>query len=318
MALIATNAIKIQRSAAVIEPLVVTHNDSYAPPSGVDGFNPVTVNVAFKTQERMVSPSLLVQEVTPVSGYDGLSKVTVNAMPQGSEGTPSATKSAVSNHSVTITPKVTNATGYITGGEKTGTAVTVTASELVSGTKTITENGTGIDVADYAEVDVDVPAGTDVSDTTATAADVLAGKSFHLADGTKTTGTIPSQAAQTIYPSVSDQIIAADKYLAGAQTVKGVKISQTLTAENIAQGVTVEIGDTDDPDRLVSIVGTHQGGGGVDIETLNVTENRTYNAPTGKAYGTVNVNVPTYDWKGTYLSNYSIYKTLDKSWEESA
>ena len=32
--------------------------------------------------------------------------------------------------------------------------------------------------------------GTDVSDTTATAADVLAGKYFHVADGTKTTGTL--------------------------------------------------------------------------------------------------------------------------------
>ncbi|MBQ4427633.1 MAG: hypothetical protein II881_07780 [Oscillospiraceae bacterium] len=74
----------------------------------------------------------------------------------GTAGTPTAAKGAVSNHSVTITPKVTNTTGYITGGEKTGTAVTVTASELVSGTKTITENGTGIDVSDYASVTVNV------------------------------------------------------------------------------------------------------------------------------------------------------------------
>jgi hypothetical protein len=51
---------------------------------------------------------------------------------------------------------VTNTTGYITGGTKNGTAVTVSASELVSGTKSITENGTGIDVANYAAVDVNV------------------------------------------------------------------------------------------------------------------------------------------------------------------
>lgn len=74
----------------------------------------------------------------------------------GSAGTPTATKGSVSNHSVTVTPSVTNTTGYITGGTKTGTGVTITASELVSGTKSITQNGTGIDVVNYASVDVSV------------------------------------------------------------------------------------------------------------------------------------------------------------------
>jgi hypothetical protein len=34
---------------------------------------------------------------------------------------------------------------------------------LVSGTKSIIENGTGIDVTDYAAVDVDVPSGNTVT-----------------------------------------------------------------------------------------------------------------------------------------------------------
>ena len=84
---------------------------------------------------------------------------TVNvALPSGTEGTPVATKGTVSNHSVTVTPSVTNTAGVITGGAHTGTAVTVTASELDSGTKSIAENGTGIDVVGYAAVDVAVPA----------------------------------------------------------------------------------------------------------------------------------------------------------------
>ncbi len=78
--------------------------------------------------------------------------------------------------------------------------------------------------------------GTDVSDTTATASDVLAGKYFHTADGTKTAGTIASQAAQTITPGTTDQTIAAGKYLAGAQTIKG---DANLLAENIKQGVVI-------------------------------------------------------------------------------
>ena len=55
-----------------------------------------------------------------------------------------------------MTPSVTNTSGYITGSTKTGTAVTVTASELESGTKSITANGTGIDVSGYSTVDVSV------------------------------------------------------------------------------------------------------------------------------------------------------------------
>ena len=73
--------------------------------------------------------------------------------------TASATKGTVSNHSVTVTPSVARTAGYITAGTATGTAVTVSASELVSGTKSITANGTGIDVTNYASVDVAVSSG---------------------------------------------------------------------------------------------------------------------------------------------------------------
>ena len=72
----------------------------------------------------------------------------------GSAGTPTATKGTVSNHQVSITPSVTNSTGWITGSTKNGTAITVTASELASGNKEITSSGTGIDVVGYSTVSV--------------------------------------------------------------------------------------------------------------------------------------------------------------------
>lgn len=83
-------------------------------------------------------------------------KISIN-IKTGTEGTPTATKGSVSNHQISVTPSVTNTEGYISGTTKTGTAVTVSASELVSGTKSISANGTGIDVTNYASVDVSVP-----------------------------------------------------------------------------------------------------------------------------------------------------------------
>lgn len=93
--------------------------------------------------------------VTAPAGYYGSAATkTVSA---GTEGTPTATKGMVSNHSISVTPSVTNSAGYISGSTKTGTAVTVTASELASGNKSITSNGTNIDVIGYSTVSVAVP-----------------------------------------------------------------------------------------------------------------------------------------------------------------
>lgn len=89
-------------------------------------------------------------------GYNNTNSYYQFEVPTGTAGTPTASKGTVSNHAVTVTPSVTNITGYITGGTLTGTGVSVSASELVSGTKSITSNGTGIDVTDYASIDVSV------------------------------------------------------------------------------------------------------------------------------------------------------------------
>ena len=71
----------------------------------------------------------------------------------GTAGTPVAEKGAVSGNKVVITPKVTNAEGYIATGTITGTAIEVTAAELVSGTKTISASGVQ-DCKTYASVSV--------------------------------------------------------------------------------------------------------------------------------------------------------------------
>ena len=79
---------------------------------------------------------------------------------------------------------------------------------------------------------------------------------------------VSRQAAQTIHPSSSDQSIAANKYLTGAQTIKGVTTTN-LSADNIKKDVVVQVGDSADPDRVVSVTGTYEGGGGGSSTTFS-------------------------------------------------
>ena len=94
--------------------------------------------------------------VTVPSGY--YASNATKTVASGTEGTPTATKGAVSSHSITVTPSVTNTAGYISGGTHNGTAVTVSASELVSGSETKTANGT-YDVTNLAQIIVNVSGG---------------------------------------------------------------------------------------------------------------------------------------------------------------
>lgn len=84
---------------------------------------------------------------------------------------------------------------------------------------------------------------------------------------------LTKQAAQTITPTTTNQTIASGKYLTGTQTIEGI-VCTNLTAENIADGVTVKIGTATDDDSVASVTGTHQGGGGgveVDTCTINIS-----------------------------------------------
>lgn len=93
--------------------------------------------------------------VTAPAGY--YPSAATMSVASGTAGTPTATKGAVNNHSISVTPSVTNTAGYISGGTINGTAVSVSASELVSGNLPITSNGSDIDVTNYATVSVSVP-----------------------------------------------------------------------------------------------------------------------------------------------------------------
>ena len=93
------------------------------------------------------------------------------------------------------------------------------------------------------------------SDADATAGKMLSGIVGYTNNG-RVTGSIQSQAAQTITPSTTDQTISFGKYLSGTQTIKG---DANLLAENIKEGV-----------ELFGIIGTYTGG-----DTVNPYKGKT-------------------------------------------
>lgn len=140
------------------------------------------------------------------------------------------------------------------------------------------------------------------SDANATAAHILTNKTAYV-NGTKITGemrniggvtetlaingsyTIPegyhdgtgsisqnlaTKAAATYNVSTSNQTIAANQYLTGAQTIRGVTVSN-LTAANIRSGVTVTVGDSANASRITSVTGTYGGSGGTTINNQDKT-----------------------------------------------
>ena len=98
----------------------------------------------------------------------------------------------------------------------------------------------GVTYQNVPEVDIPLSGGgtakfMDTSDANAVSGDMLSGKTGYV-NGQKVTGNIPSKAADTYTPGTSDQTIAANQYLSGAQTIEG---DANLVASNILRGVSI-------------------------------------------------------------------------------
>lgn len=132
-----------------VKPVVVSANGTrdITPDTGYDGLSKVELEVDVQPDLEAKQVSVTAngtQTVTPTSGKDGLSSVeiTTNVQP------------TLQSKNVTSNGTVTPDEGY-DGLSSVG--VNVPSYPEPTGTKTITENGTGIDVKDYAKVDVNVP-----------------------------------------------------------------------------------------------------------------------------------------------------------------
>lgn len=174
--------------------------------------------------------------------------------------------------------------------------------------------------------------GVSLQGDTVAADKMLSGITAHNASGTAVTGSIQSQAAQTIHPSSSDQTIASGKYLSGAQTIKGVLLTN-LSAANIKKDVVVKVGDSTDDDCVTSVTGTYEGGSAKNFQVSNTQVrlgNKTALTDTGLTLtvaetGTYNVywsafrsNTSSgYTWGTQLYIGSSSYGSENTSWSNS-
>lgn len=94
----------------------------------------------------------------------------------------------------------------------------------------------------------------DTADADITAADLRGGKKGYGASGA-VTGSMTEKAAATYNPSTSDQTISGSQYLTGAQTIRAVTLTN-LSAQYIANGITVKVGCSADDDCVAAVTGT--------------------------------------------------------------
>lgn len=194
-------------------------------------------------------------EIYQYSSVDGYLPVTVNAVPSSYVGSGVARKSSSDLTSSGATVSVpagyyeNNASKSVASGTAITPATTITANP------TISVNSSGLITATTSKTQNVTP--------TVSAGYVSSGTAGTITVSGSATEQLTVKGAATFYPSTLDQSISSGQYLTGTQTIKAVTTSN-LTAENIADGVTVKIGDADDDDRILSITGTHQGGGSGD------------------------------------------------------
>ena len=188
--------------------------------SDVTSYASVSVNVSPSLQTKTVTPSEASQTVTADNNYDGLQSVTVSGISKTYVGSEVPTQS-----DTTITPTKSAQEAVAAGTYVTGdiTVAAIPSQYIIpSGSKTISANGTGIDVTSYATVNVNVPTG---------------GGEVTLQDKTAT----PSESVQTITADSGYDALSSVEIAAIPSNYVGSAIDQNDSSDLTVSGATVSV-----------------------------------------------------------------------------
>ena len=182
-----------------------------------------------------------------VSGYSGFAN-------GGSEVKGSITAQAATTYNTSTSDRTIAAGTFLTGA---ATIKAVTTSGIAAGN---IKKGVTITVGDANDADrIATATGTYTAissgQTACTSMSMRTGYSG-FANGSGEVKGAADTAANTYNTSSSNRTISAPRYLTGVQTIKAVKTSN-LSAANIKKGVTAQVGDAGDADRVASVAGTY-------------------------------------------------------------
>lgn len=228
---LATSSDQLERLAQIISEIVkqggvsinVKEGETFTIPAGYHDGTGTVSGVAgggdYDLQSKTVTPTKVQQAITPDQGYYGLSDVTVAAIPDTYQDTTAVTATAgdvltgkiyvdkegnvvtgtmVNNGAVSKTLDVTTVSYTIPKGYHSGTGTVKLTVETKNVTPTKSEQvitPTSGKVLSKVTVAKIPDAYQDVTDVTATAADVLDGKFIVNSAGTKIEGSIPVNGA---------------------------------------------------------------------------------------------------------------------------
>ena len=249
-----------------------TPNTSYKPVNMKTAINSIPVAGTITYEDKTVTPDTSTQQVEASTGKT-LRSVTVNPIPS-SYVIPSGTTNISANGTYNVKNYATATVAVSGGGGGTSInnqSLTVTPSES-SQSFTAASPYTG-----YSPITVNAITATYVG-----------------------TG-VTRQAATTYTPGTSNQTIAANKYLTGAQTIKG---DANLIAGNIKKDVTI-----------FGVTGTYEASGG--SNAMNIQVYHGYQAIKVASYTATNVKL-TVAKTGTYKVSWMGYRNTNSGTNGSA
>lgn len=187
----------------------------------------------------------------PAGYYSSSASASVSSMTLPTSASSSATSGYTSKATIsrsTSNQYINIPTGYNSSGAYYLISATpngsVTAPSTISGTSATVSTGTNtLTLSKSVSVTPNVTTAGYISSGTAGSSTV------------SLTASITTLGATTYNTSSSNQTISSGTYLTGTQTIRAVTTTN-ITAANIKSGITVQVGDSADADRVLSVTGT--------------------------------------------------------------